>query len=92
MEPTDTHDLQAEDGKDYITLITCTPYAVNTHRLLVRGTRIDTDEYFATINNGNLDNAKESVNYLFISIIVVFIVLIVIFIFKKVIRRRKNEK
>ena len=92
VEPTDTQYLQAEDGQDYITLITCTPYAINTHRLLVRGTRIDTDEYFATVNNNNLNNQKGSVNYLFISILVVFIILIVIFIFTKAIRRRKNEK
>ena len=92
VEPTDTQYLQAEEEKDYITLITCTPYAVNTHRLLVRGTRMDTDEYLATINNGNLDNEKDTINYLFIFIIVVFIVLIVIFIFTKAIRRRKNEK
>lgn len=92
VEPTDTQYLQAEDGQDYITLITCTPYAINTHRLLVRGTRIDTDEYFATVNNNNLNNQKGSVNYLFISILVVFIILIVIFIFTKAIKRRKNEK
>ena len=90
VEPTDTQYLQAEEGEDYITLITCTPYAINTHRMLVRGTRIDTDEYFATINNSNLDNEKNSVNYLFIFIIVVIIVLIVIFIFKKVRRRRRK--
>ena len=36
-----SHALQAEDGKDYITLFTCTPYGVNTHRLLVRGTRVE---------------------------------------------------
>ena len=92
VEPTDTQYLQAEEGEDYITLITCTPYAINTHRMLVRGTRMDTDEYLATINNGNLDNEKDTINYLFIFIIVVFIVLIVIFIFTKAIRRRKNEK
>lgn len=90
VEPTDTQYLQAEDGQDYITLITCTPYAINTHRLLVRGTRIDTDEYFATVNNNNLNNQKGSVNYLFISILVVFIILIVIFIFTKAIKRRKK--
>lgn len=38
--PTDTSDLQIVDGEDYVTLITCTPYGVNSHRLLVRGTRI----------------------------------------------------
>lgn len=38
--PTDTSDLQIVKGEDYVTLITCTPYGVNSHRLLVRGTRI----------------------------------------------------
>ena len=32
--------LSIDDGKDYVTLVTCTPYGVNTHRLLVRGHRI----------------------------------------------------
>lgn len=38
--PSDLSDLQIEEGKDYCTLVTCTPYGVNTHRLLVRGHRI----------------------------------------------------
>ena len=38
--PTDTHLLQIEKGKDYVTLVTCTPFGVNTHRLLVRGHRV----------------------------------------------------
>ena len=38
--PTDTSLLQIEDGMDYVTLVTCTPFGVNTHRLLVRGHRI----------------------------------------------------
>ena len=38
--PTDTSLLQIENGKDYVTLVTCTPFGVNTHRLLVRGHRI----------------------------------------------------
>lgn len=41
VEPTDVSDLQIEPGKDYVTLITCTPYGVNSHRLLVRGHRIE---------------------------------------------------
>lgn len=40
VEPTDLSDLQIVDGKDYCTLVTCTPYGINTHRLLVRGHRI----------------------------------------------------
>ena len=41
VEPSDLSHLTIEDGKDYCTLITCTPYGINTHRLLVRGHRID---------------------------------------------------
>ena len=38
--PTDTSLLQIEEGKDLVTLVTCTPFGVNTHRLLVRGHRV----------------------------------------------------
>lgn len=40
VEPSDLSDLGIDKGKDYATLITCTPYAVNTHRMLVRGHRV----------------------------------------------------
>ena len=39
VEPDCLDELQVEEGKDYVTLFTCTPYSVNTHRLLVRGQR-----------------------------------------------------
>ena len=42
VEPTDVADLQIIEGGDYCTLFTCTPYGINTHRLLVRGLRIET--------------------------------------------------
>ena len=42
IEPTDISDLQIIKGGDYCTLFTCTPYGINTHRLLVRGVRIET--------------------------------------------------
>ena len=45
--PTEVEDLKVTDGKDYVTLMTCTPYGINTHRLLVRGHRV-----------ANLDNLK----------------------------------
>ena len=38
--PTDTSLLQIEEGKEFVTLVTCTPFGVNTHRLLVRGQRV----------------------------------------------------
>ena len=41
VEPGDVEALKVEKGKDYCTLVTCTPYGINTHRLLVRGHRIE---------------------------------------------------
>lgn len=40
VEPDETQDLAVEGGQDLVTLLTCTPYGVNSHRLLVRGHRI----------------------------------------------------
>jgi len=43
VKPGDTHDLRLFPGHDYVTLLTCTPYGINDHRLLVRGTRVPYD-------------------------------------------------
>ena len=44
VEPSELDALEIEAGKDYCTLVTCTPYGINTHRLLVRGHRIENVE------------------------------------------------
>lgn len=44
VEPTDTESLLIQEGKDLCTLVTCTPYGINTHRLLVRGHRVENAE------------------------------------------------
>ena len=44
VEPHETEDLLIVEGKDYCTLVTCTPYGINSHRLLVRGHRIENME------------------------------------------------
>lgn len=41
VEPEDTADLEIVKGMDYCTLVTCTPYGINSHRLLVRGVRVE---------------------------------------------------
>lgn len=41
VEPEETEGLSVVDGEDLVTLLTCTPYGVNSHRLLVRGHRVD---------------------------------------------------
>jgi len=42
--PEELENLMIEEGQDYVTLVTCTPYGINTHRMLVRGHRIDYEE------------------------------------------------
>ena len=44
VEPQDTDPLLIEPGKDLCTMITCTPYGINSHRMLVRGHRIESQE------------------------------------------------
>lgn len=47
--PSEMGDLVIEEGRDYCTLVTCTPYGINTHRLLVRGKRIETPEAASSV-------------------------------------------
>lgn len=49
VEPQEVGALQIVEGQDYCTLVTCTPYGINTHRLLVRGHRIDNIEEAKTV-------------------------------------------
>ena len=49
VEPQETASLRIVEGKDYCTLVTCTPYGINTHRLLVRGHRIENIEEATTV-------------------------------------------
>jgi sortase A len=51
VEPDDGSDLAIIDGEDYCTLVTCTPYSINTHRLLVRGIRT---EYVEEVENSKV--------------------------------------
>lgn len=54
VEPSDLSQIVMEKGKDYCTLVTCTPYGVNTHRLLVRGHRITNAQGDATVTSDAL--------------------------------------
>lgn len=49
VEPDEVDQLQIVEGQDYCTLLTCTPYGINTHRLLVRGIRISSPEEVETL-------------------------------------------
>lgn len=50
--PDELYDLEIEPGMDYCTLVTCTPYGINTHRLLVRGHRVETQVDAKVTNEG----------------------------------------
>ena len=85
--------LQIEDGKDQVTLFTCTPYGVNSHRLLVRGTRVP--------YNGEEDAFAESVtdtmlhaiqNYYMLYLILGIAITILIILIMKIVSGRKQRK
>ena len=52
VTPDDLSKIQIVEGRDLVTLITCTPYGINTHRLLVRGTRIETTNEVRSVRVG----------------------------------------
>ncbi len=80
--PTETDDLYIVDGEDYITLITCTPFGINDHRLLVRGKRIDYD--FSTENIENTWTTEGFIDkYLWIIMLLIGIAAIIIWVTMK---------
>lgn len=88
VEPQEINSLQIEEGKDLCTLVTCTPYGVNTHRLLVRGHRIENleDSMYAriTADATQIDSM--------IVAPVLFIPLLLILIIVLLIPRKKGDK
>ena len=77
VEPTNFEPVLVVEGKDYVTLLTCTPYMINSHRLLVRGERID---YQSAIDDGvaNTPSFKPDFYQLFL-ILLPFITLLILF-------------
>ncbi len=90
VEPTDFSDLAIVPGHDYVTLLTCTPYMINSHRLLVRGHRID---YVEAVMEKEIktNNTNNMYRYLFLGTLIVLILLLANIIFKQL-KRRKITK
>ena len=81
---TDLKYLEMEDGKDYCTLVTCTPYGVNTHRLLVRGHRVPNVQGNARVTADALQIEPAYVApFIGIPIILILIVMMIIATRKK---------
>lgn len=64
VEPDDTGALEVEEGEDLVTLVTCTPYGVNTHRLMVRGHRVPYVEEEVAAENVPLSRISLHTSYL----------------------------
>lgn len=96
VEPEDSGELEIVEGEDYCTLVTCTPYAINTHRLLVRGKRTEynPDQEMNTqsqMQSGSLTKRIVDVwPWLVLALIIVFVVEFVIFFM--MMKRKKKDK
>lgn len=88
VEPDELDLLEIEEGKDYVTLITCTPYGINTHRLLVRGHRVET--IYNENNKSVIDEIEDSKFYVLI-IIGIIMVLLIILITIKLLKNRSSK-
>lgn len=87
VDPSDFSPVLVEENHDYATLLTCTPYMINSHRLLVRGHRIP---YQEAIDDGVINSKKISRDFFQLFLILLpLIALLVIFIIKE--RRRRSS-
>lgn len=87
VEPSDIEALRAVAGEDYVTLVTCTPYGINSHRLFVRGMRVPfTEEARKELET----RAELTINWIIVIISLFVIVMIVAFVIYRI--RKKNLK
>lgn len=90
--PTQTSDLKVVDGKDYVTLTTCTPYGINTHRLLVRGERVSAPAGARVEKVEQKAKDSRMQNVLTLALICGLILLIAISILKDLYRLLRGER
>ncbi len=86
--PDEIDELRITDGKDYVTLVTCTPYGVNTHRLLVKARATEYEPYVASEEDNQINISVASNNYFVIGIIIGMAILFVIVAIKLILWRK----
>ena len=91
VEPEDISDLQIQEGMDFCTLVTCTPYGINTHRLLIRGHRIE-NEIVSTPKFVTSDAARLSPKLVALAIGVLNVSVILILMAAASPFRRKHQR
>ena len=87
VDPSDFDPVLVVDGKDYATLLTCHPYMINSHRLLVRGHRIP---YQAAIDDGVANTMRLKPDFLQLSLVMVPIIFFLLIIVIRETRKRKR--
>lgn len=89
VDPDDSSKLEIENGKDYVTLVTCYPYSINTHRLCVRGERVeDTITDTATADEVISNDNHNDLTLVFIILGISLLVVLIICIERTVCKRR----
>ena len=91
VEPEDTDALAVEEGEDLVTLLTCTPYGVNTQRLLVRGHRVDYVADEVAAEQTPLSGISLHTNYLLwviVGILITGVFILILFIREKRFRKK----
>jgi len=94
VKPEETSSLSVEEGKDLVTLLTCTPYGVNTERLLVRGHRVPYVEQEVADEKTPLSGISLHTNYLLwviIGLVITTIFILVLYLKEKKLQKKKNE-
>ena len=94
VEPSQVESLSVVKGEDYATLVTCTPYAVNTHRLLVRGHRIpySEEEYKETVKNAIPRSDKNYMMMQALCVVIGIAIAVIIFFVTGWIGKRRKKK
>ncbi|MGN1132959.1 MAG: class C sortase [Oscillospiraceae bacterium] len=87
--PDDLHLLEIDENKDLCTIVTCTPYGINTHRLMIRGIRVPNLEKAIPRGKGNSDRFPM---WVVILIIAPLLILIIVFIRKRTKKDSKKQK
>lgn len=91
--PEETDALSIVPGQDYATLVTCTPYAINTHRLLVRGHRIPYEEAVKIEKNTSTGiELSFTTKVLIVTLGIIFIGLIIAMLYSLYDKRRRKKK
>lgn len=94
VKPEETSSLAVEEGKDLVTLLTCTPYGVNTERLLVRGHRVPYVEQEVADEKTPLSGISLHTNYLLwviIGLVITTIFILMLYLKEKKLQKKKNE-